>query len=372
MKLIAFSTLALLAGTASAQTNIYGMDVRLGNFITSDTSDYVGGLVDVAPQTEAIFALDFDETATTLWGVNNDTNMAGTFDLGTGVFTPVAASGGLNGATGLTCGTDGTWYMSDYDGINSNLYTGNPSTGFAFVGIIVDSIMIDISIDSSGNLYGHNLSDDNLYSIDTGTGAGTIIGATGQAANFAQGMDFDWTDDTLYATIYTGGGTGVFASMDLTTGAATVIQDTTPTNKEMIIACQATAGGFGTPYCTAAANSVSGSGSSISASGSNSIAAADLTLEASNAPSQPGIFYFGPDQVNIPFGNGFRCVGGTVTRMPVIFGSGGVFSYTVDFGTFGGVIGGLGTANFQCWYRDPAGGGMFFNLSDGLEITFVP
>jgi hypothetical protein len=27
---------------------------------------------------------------------------------------------------------------------------------------------------------------------------------------------------------------------------------------------------------------------------------------------------------------------------------------------------------FQFWYRDPAAGGAYFNLSDGLEITFCP
>ena len=30
------------------------------------------------------------------------------------------------------------------------------------------------------------------------------------------------------------------------------------------------------------------------------------------------------------------------------------------------------TWNFQNWFRDPAAGGAFFNLSDGLEITFTP
>ena len=28
------------------------------------------------------------------------------------------------------------------------------------------------------------------------------------------------------------------------------------------------------------------------------------------------------------------------------------------------------TWHFQAWFRDPAGGGAFFDLSDGLTITF--
>jgi hypothetical protein len=31
-----------------------------------------------------------------------------------------------------------------------------------------------------------------------------------------------------------------------------------------------------------------------------------------------------------------------------------------------------GTHRFQCWFRDPAAGGASFDLSNGLEVTFVP
>ncbi|MFT4541154.1 MAG: hypothetical protein ACI835_003615, partial [Planctomycetota bacterium] len=59
----------------------------------------------------------------------------------------------------------------------------------------------------------------------------------------------------------------------------------------------------------------------------------------------------------------------TVVRMPVVVGSGGTFEYQIDM-----VGNGLaaGVHNFQCWYRDPAGAGQFFNLSDGLEIILIP
>ena len=130
--------------------------------------------------------------------------------------------------------------------------------------------------------------------------------------------------------------------------------------------------GLGTNYCTGASNSVSVDGSTISATGSASIGDANLTLSADNAPGQPAIFYFGPNQIDLAFGNGRRCVGGTVFRMDIIVGSGGTFDYMVDFGAYGADIAGLGTCNFQCWYRDPAAGGAAFNLSDAVEITFTP
>ncbi len=30
------------------------------------------------------------------------------------------------------------------------------------------------------------------------------------------------------------------------------------------------------------------------------------------------------------------------------------------------------TWNFQFWYRDPNGGGAFYNFTDGLSATFCP
>jgi hypothetical protein len=77
-------------------------------------------------------------------------------------------------------------------------------------------------------MFGHDIGTDSLYSIDKTTGAATLIGTTGFLANFAQGMDFDYSTNTLYATIYTGGGTGMFSRFDLTTGAATGIFSTQP------------------------------------------------------------------------------------------------------------------------------------------------
>ncbi|MFT4541797.1 MAG: hypothetical protein ACI835_004259 [Planctomycetota bacterium] len=122
-------------------------------------------------------------------------------------------------------------------------------------------------------------------------------------------------------------------------------------------------------YCVAAPNSQSPNGSRISALGSASIADDDLLLRASNAPSQPAIFYYGPNVIEVPFGNGFRCVGGAVSRLPVVFGSGGIFEYQVDM--VGDAVT-AGTHHFQCWYRDPVAGNAAFNLSDGTIVFIVP
>src|SRR5690606_32236441 len=116
----------------------------------------------------------------------------GTFDLSNGTFTVAGFMNGIatgDSVTGLTASGNGnTWYFSTYNAttLTSQLYVGDITTGnFSAVGSIGAGIIIDIAMDSQGNLYGTGL-DDNLYSIDTGTGAGTIIGAMGFDINFAQ------------------------------------------------------------------------------------------------------------------------------------------------------------------------------------------
>ena len=128
---------------------------------------------------------------------------------------------------------------------------------------------------------------------------------------------------------------------------------------------------IGSSYCMAAPNSVSAQGSRITVVGSNNMWQKDVTLYADNAPNQPGLFYFGPWTASAPFGDGLRCVGGQVVRMDVIYGSCGLFEYTIDFQTHGASLP-LGPVHFQCWYRDPAAGGSGFNLSDGYTVVFVP
>jgi hypothetical protein len=132
----------------------------------------------------------------------------------------------------------GNWYLSVYESGDSFLYVGDITTGvFAPVGLITLNLIIDLAIDSQGNAYGHDISSDQLISIDLVTGQGTAIGPTGYNANWAQGMDFDYANDYLYATIYTINETSVFAVFDLLTGQATAIQDTTPMgDMEMVVA----------------------------------------------------------------------------------------------------------------------------------------
>ena len=127
----------------------------------------------------------------------------------------------------------------------------------------------------------------------------------------------------------------------------------------------------GLAYCTSTPNS-SGGAASISATGSPFTSDAELVLSAAPVPaSVPGIFYYGSTQTQTPFGSGFRCVDNPALRLPVTQASGNVLDYTVNFGApqAAGIQPGA-TLSFQAWFRDPVDA-FGFQLSDGLEITFL-
>lgn len=182
--------------------------------------------------------------------------------------------------------------------------------------------------------------------------------------------------DTFTSQTLSVGATGI---LNISVSSALVKQPWALSGVQII---QLGSGSVGTNYCVGEVNSTL-MGSTISAvatqssPGVVSVSANDLALTADNIPSsQPGLFFYGPNQIQVPFGNGFRCVGGTQGRLDIIqsFGT-GQLNYTVNFTTppsAGVQINPGSTWNFQCWYRDPAGGGLFFNLSDGTELTFGP
>lgn len=135
---------------------------------------------------------------------------------------------------------------------------------------------------------------------------------------------------------------------------------------------------LGTPpwtnYCTSTPNS-SGGAALMSASGTASIANNNLVLEASPVPNSVGLFFYGPQQDIAPFGNGFRCVQGGLSRMGTHTASNNELSHAVNVNMpspSGPVFTAGSTWDFQAWFRDIPGGGSQFNLSDGLEVSFVP
>jgi len=129
-------------------------------------------------------------------------------------------------------------------------------------------------------------------------------------------------------------------------------------------------------YCDALPNSA-GPGATLNYSGSPSLSDNSLTLEVSGLPpTGSGLFFFGSNQVSLPFGDGVRCVGGVLRRMvPMQSDGAGTVQKTLDFqsppfasGPLQAAVG--RTLNFQYWYRDAAGpGGSGYNVSSALAAT---
>jgi len=128
-------------------------------------------------------------------------------------------------------------------------------------------------------------------------------------------------------------------------------------------------------YCTAGHNSQA-LYAQIWYNGSTSLSAADFELTATWAvPNQPGLFFYGLSQIEVPFGDGYRCVGGQLFRLGVaVADATGSATMPVDFAdppAQEGEITAGSTWNFQYWYRDPItlNG---FNLTNALNATFLP
>jgi len=102
------------------------------------------------------------------------------------------------------------------------------------------------------------------------------------------------------------------------------------------------------------------------------------TLYTVGAPAdKSGLFFYGTQTANLAFGNGVLCVSPFspgLRRLPPLVG-------TDAFGTAWNALDPARlppgtqpgtTLFFQFWFRDLPGGGAYFNLSDGLGVTFEP
>lgn len=203
--------------------------------------------IGTAADTVNMFGLDFNVGATRLYGAqvlaNGVGTRLGTFDVGTGVFSPllflrIGDFQFADDVTGLAVHprTGRTWVsttriltnnpqLSESRLWNLNLATGNASLIGRMSPDDLNPVFIDIAVNCAGEMYGHNISDDALYRIDPETAEATLVGPHGMSANFAQGMAFDHADGELYAWLYTGAGENTFGRFDLETGAFTALSE---------------------------------------------------------------------------------------------------------------------------------------------------
>lgn len=151
----------------------------------------------------------------------------------------------------------------------------------------------------------------------------------------------------------------------------------------------------GTPFCfcataapcgnidpTAGCANSTGGGALITGSGGTSVGLDNLVLTVTGLPpSTFHLLFMGPSTVGpLPFGDGLRCVGGSLYRYPIAMAdaagtsvySGLVTYANTNFPAAGNITVGS-TWNFQDWYRDAAGPcGTTFNASSAISVTFTP
>jgi hypothetical protein len=244
-----------------------------------------------------------------------------------------------------------TGFLPDPDGINTDIGDGEalfsalaqpalPATATAPTALVVTTLRFQAIAPSAGT----------VVSI------GVMAGAFG---------------DTMVTDFFVA---GLDITGDLSSTATVAITGPVSSYCEgSVAACPCGNGASPTEGC----KNSTGVGALLSASGSVSVSANDLALSATCLPlSQSGILYMGPNQIQAPFGDGLRCVGGGslgIVRFPVTnSGPSGTIPLGPGFLTGTPITSGS-TWNFQAWYRDPQGPcGNAFNLSNALSVTFTP
>ena len=110
----------------------------------------------------------------------------------------------------------------------------------------------------------------------------------------------------------------------------------------------------------------------IYARGNNDVGNDDLVLHAAGVPAgRPGLFFYGANQLQVTFGNGYRCVGSPRLLHPPVFTDiAGHAERRLDFQS-NPVLSDItltvpGQWNFQFWYRDAGSS----NTTDALSVDF--
>ena len=120
-------------GTAFGQTPIYGLDLRGGDFFTTDPSAFAANYsVIQANFPTQIAALEFDYLGDNLYAIEHATSEIGTIDLTTGAWTSQRPSSlPLGSVTGLEMDArDGIlWWAICFQGGQSELWRGDIQTG---------------------------------------------------------------------------------------------------------------------------------------------------------------------------------------------------------------------------------------------------
>lgn len=227
--LLAFLGLQAFSGSLRAETSLtaYAWNAYRGSTEVTEgsiTIDIPSGAITLLQADAGSFMSGGDFVEDQLYMVRFGTGELYQVDTADGSLTLVGAFG-KSDVTGFTYDTQSRKaYISVFEGGVSNLYEISlTDASLTLVGAISNGIIIGIAMDSAGNLYGIDLVDDHLYTINPETGLGTAVGLLGIDLNYAQDIAYDRDGGVLYGCLYTGGGQGGLYTIDTSTGAATLL-----------------------------------------------------------------------------------------------------------------------------------------------------
>lgn len=130
-------------------------------------------------------------------------------------------------------------------------------------------------------------------------------------------------------------------------------------------------------YCTSTVHS-GGQRAIIGSLGATSVATNQFVLTVRDAmPDRLGLFVYSCCTTQVPFGDGYLCVGGPLHRLGPVQRIDPLGSALRPLDLSNplapeALITGYSRWNFQFWYRDPQSLGSGMNLSDALSATFCP
>ncbi len=129
-------------------------------------------------------------------------------------------------------------------------------------------------------------------------------------------------------------------------------------------------------------SSISPAGASLVGAGSMQVTSDSFQLSASSVSNSIVTFFQGTDAQNLgqgtPFGDGLRCVGGSVVRLASVQALGGVAQYPQpgdpSISVRGAVPATGGFRAYQVWYRNAADycTPSTFNLTNGVAVQWLP
>ena len=127
--------------------------------------------------------------------------------------------------------------------------------------------------------------------------------------------------------------------------------------------------------CEGAENST-GEGARLRVDGLVSVDVDELGFRIRKLPAdQTAVLFYGPNQIDVPFGDGRLCVGAPQYRVAAGSSPSGHLDLPFDFDappSPAAQVEAGSTWHFQVWYRDPAAGGTGVNLTNGVRVVFCP